>query len=59
LSLDDFPLGDVKGAETRIGPMRVFIKIRSAQKSFDLQFGGRGLTGNYQQAVEIARALKA
>lgn len=58
LSLDDFPLGDVRGAETRIGPMRVFIKIRSGRLSLNLQFGGRGLTDNYQQAVEIAHALK-
>jgi hypothetical protein len=57
LSFADFPLSDVKGTETRIGPMRVFLKIRGGQQSFNLQFGGRGLTGNYQQAVEIARAL--
>ena len=57
LSLDDLPLCDMKGAQIGIGPMRVFIKIRGSQKSLNLQFGGRVMTSNYQQAAQIARAL--
>ncbi|MGH9845262.1 MAG: hypothetical protein ACREEM_41635 [Blastocatellia bacterium] len=57
LSFTDYPLSQLKGARTKIGPMRVFIKLKDARQSLNLQFGGRGLTGNYQQAAEIARAL--
>jgi len=58
LSFNDYPLSQLKGAQTKIGPLRVFIKLRNIRPSLNLQFGGRGLTGNYQQAVEIARALQ-
>ncbi len=57
VSVSDYPLARARQAETKIGLMRVFIKLKDAQSSINLQFGGRGLSSNYKEAVEIAHTL--
>ncbi|MGH9767794.1 MAG: hypothetical protein ACREAB_10210 [Blastocatellia bacterium] len=56
LSFAAYPLDQLCGAQSSVGPLRVFIKLE--HPPLDLQFGGRGLNENYQQAVEIVRAIE-
>ncbi|MCI0389217.1 MAG: hypothetical protein MOB07_10715 [Acidobacteria bacterium] len=55
LSFAAYPLDQLSEAQAGFSPLRVFIKLK--RHGLNLQFGGRGLNENYQQAVEIARAL--
>ncbi len=54
-----YPLDALPSAQTKIGPLRVIIKLQDQRQTIRLQFGGRGLNENRDQAIEIARALKS